>query len=56
MKFSELKVGDVFTIRREKNEVAYVKWENCIEQLIPQRKFKSINGGTMVTKIGEVEL
>lgn len=56
MKFNELKVGDVFTINRENNGIAYVKWEGCIEQLNPQRKFKNLNGCTKVTKIGEVEL
>ena len=56
VKFKELKVGDVFTIDREKNEIAYVKWEGCIEQLNPQRKFKKLNGGTKVVKIGEMEI
>ena len=56
IKFSELQTGDVFTINREKNEIAYVKWENCIEQLNPQRKFAKLNGGTKVVKIGEMEL
>ena len=56
VKFSELKTGDVFTINRENNEIAYVKWECCIEQLNPQRKFPKLNGGTRVVKIGEMEI
>lgn len=56
VKFSELQTGDVFTINRENNGIAYVKWENCIEQLNPQRKFPKLNGGTRVVKIGVVEL
>ena len=56
IKFSELQVGDLFTINRENNEIAYVKWEGCIEQLNPQRKFPKLNGGTRVVKIGAVEI
>lgn len=56
VKYRELKVGDVFTINRENNETAYVKWEGCIEQLNTQRKFAKLNGNTMVVKIGEMEL
>ena len=56
VKFSELQTGDVFTINRENNEIAYVKWEGCIEQLNPQRKFQKLNGNTMVVKIGEMEI
>lgn len=56
VKFKELQVGDVFTINRENNETAYAKWEGCIEQLNPQRKFQKLNGNTMVVKIGEMEL
>ena len=56
IKFSELQVGDIFTINRENNGIAYVKWENCIEQLNPPHKFPKLNGGTRVVKIGEVEL
>lgn len=56
VKFSELQVGDVFTINRENNGIAYVKWEGCIEQLNPQRKFPKLNGGTRVVKIGEMQL
>ena len=56
VKYRELKVGDVFTINRENNVIAYVKWENCIEQLNPPRKFPKLNGGTKVVKIGEMEL
>ena len=56
VKYRELKVGDVFTINRENNGIAYVKWENCIEQLNPPRKFAKLNGGTKVVKIGEMEI
>ena len=56
VKFKELKVGDVFTIDRENNGIAYVKWEGCIEQLNPQRKFQKLNDNTMVVKIGEMEI
>ena len=56
VKYRELKVGDVFTINRENNGIAYVKWEGCIEQLNLQRKFAKLNGNTMVVKIGEMEL
>lgn len=56
VKFKELKAGDVFTINRENNETAYVKWEGCIEQLNTQRKFAKLNGNTIVVKIGEMEL
>ena len=55
IKFSELQVGAVFTINRENNGIAYVKWEGCIEQLNQQRKFQKLNGNTMVVKIGEME-
>ena len=54
VKFSELQTGDIFTINRENNDIAYVKWEGCIEQLNPQRKYKALNGNTKVVKIGEL--
>lgn len=54
MKYNELKIGDVFTIAREDNSVAYVKNEFWYQQLTNGRKYKALNGGTKVTKIGEL--
>ena len=54
MKYNELKIGDVFTIAREDNGVAYVKNEFWYQQLNNGRKYKALNGGTKVTKIGEL--
>lgn len=54
MKYNELKIGDVFTIAREDNGVAYVKDQFWYQQLNNGRKYKALNGGTKVTKIGEL--
>ena len=54
MKYNELKIGDVFTIAREDNGVAYVKNEFWYQQLNNGKKYKALNGGTKVTKIGEL--
>ena len=54
MKYNELKIGDVFTIAREDNGIAYVKNEFWYQQLNNGRKYKALNGGTKVTKIGEL--
>ena len=54
MKYNELKIGDVFTIAREDNGVAYVKNEFWYQQLNNGRKYKALNGCTKVTKIGEI--
>ena len=54
MKYNEIKIGDVFTIAREDNGVAYVKNEFWYQQLNNGRKYKALNGGTKVTKIGEL--
>ena len=54
MKYNELKIGDVFTIAREDNGVAYVKNEFWYQQLNNGRKYKALNGCTQVTKIGEL--
>ena len=54
MKYNELKIGDVFTIERENNGVAYIKDEYWYQQLNNGRKYKALNGGTKVTKIGEL--
>jgi len=53
MKFCELKDGDVFTINREKGQIAYMKEECKIVQLSNGKYFKLLNGNTIVTKIGE---
>lgn len=53
MKYNELKCGDIFTIKRENNKVAYMKDECKIIQLSSGRLFKPLNGNTIVTKIGE---
>lgn len=53
MKFNELKVGDIFTIDREENKIAYMKDECKIIQLNNGKSFKALNGCTKVKKIGE---
>lgn len=54
MKYNELSIGDVFTIAREDNGVAYVKDQFWYQQLNNGRKYKALNGCTKVTKIGEI--
>ena len=54
MKYNELKVGDVFTVNREENKVAYVKDELCYQQVNSGKRYKALNGCTKVTKIGEI--
>lgn len=53
MKYSELKVGDVFTINRENNETAYIKDELCYQECMTGKRRRKLNGCTKVTKIGE---
>ena len=53
MKYNELKIGDIFTINREENKVAYVKDEFWYQQINNGSKHKALNGCTKVTKIGE---
>lgn len=54
MKYNELKIGDIFTVNREENKIAYVKNEFTYQQLNNGRKYKALNGCTKVTKIGEL--
>ena len=54
MKYNELKIGDIFTINREENKVAYVKDEFWYQQINNGSKHKALNGCTKVNKIGEV--
>ena len=53
VKYNELKIGDVFTIERENNGVAYIKDEFWYQQLNNGRKYKALNGCTKCKKIGE---
>ena len=53
MKYIELKIGDIFTVDREENKIAYVKDEFWYQQLNSGKKFKALNGCTKVKKIGE---
>lgn len=54
MKYNELKIGDVFTIGREDNKVAYIKDEFWYQEINSGTKHKALNGCTKVTKIGEM--
>ena len=54
MKYNELSDGDVFTINREKNGVAYVKDQFWYQEILTGVKRRKLNGCTKVTKIGEV--
>ena len=53
MKYIELKIGDIFTVDREENKVAYVKDELCYQQVNNGKRFRALNGCTKVKKIGE---
>ena len=54
MKYNELKIGDVFTIAREDNGVAYIKDQFWFQECNSGKKHRPLNGCTQVTKIGEV--
>ena len=54
MKYIDLKIGDIFTVDREENKIAYVKDEFWYQQLNSSKKFKALNGCTKVKKIGEM--
>lgn len=53
MKYNELKIGDIFTVNREENKIAYVKNEFTYQQINNGKRFKALNGCTKVNKIGE---
>ena len=53
LKYIDLKIGDIFTVDREENKIAYVKDEFWYQQLNSGKKFKALNGCTKVKKIGE---
>ena len=54
MKYNELNIGDVFTIAREDNGVAYVKDQFWYQEILTGIKRRKLNGCTKVTKIGEI--
>lgn len=54
LKYIDLKIGDIFTVDREENKIAYVKDEFWYQQLNSGKKFKALNGCTKVKKIGEM--
>lgn len=53
MKYNELKIGDVFTIERENNGVAYIKYEFWYQEISTGVKRRKLNGCTKCRKIGE---
>ena len=53
VKYSDLKNGDVFTIEREKNGVAYIKDEFWYQEILTGVKRRKLNGCTKCRKIGE---
>ena len=51
MVYKDLKVGDMFTVIREKHANTYIKQEFCVIDPVNHNKYRPYHGGTKVRKV-----
>lgn len=52
-RYADLNIGDIFTVDRENNKVAYIKDEFWYQEISTGVKRRKLNGCTKCRKIGE---